>query len=48
MKLVLELPGEEHKTATMHFRAVLVDNGRKVLGIQTDPRTVVALRLVSK
>jgi hypothetical protein len=31
----------------MHFRAILVDNGREVLGIQTDPGTVVALRLVS-
>jgi len=46
--LVVELPTHEHKTATMHFRAIVVDNGREVLGIQTDPGTVVALRLVSK
>ena len=46
--LVLELPAAEHKTATMHFRAIIVDNGREVLGIQTDPGTVVALRLTSQ
>ena len=46
--LVLELPAAEHKTATMHFRAIVVDNGREVLGIQTDPGTVVALRLTSR
>ncbi len=48
VNLALELPAGEHKTATMHFRAIEVDNGREVLGIQTDPGTVVALRLVSK
>jgi hypothetical protein len=46
--LVLELPASEHKTATMHFRGILVDDGREVLGIQTDPGTVVALRLTSQ
>ena len=46
--LVLELPVGENKTATMHFRAILVDDGREVLGIQTDPGTVVALRLTSQ
>ena len=46
--LVLELPAGEGKTATMHFRAILVDNGREVLGIQTDPGTIVAIRLVSQ
>jgi hypothetical protein len=46
--LVLELPADEHKAAAMHFRAILVDDGREVLGNQTDPGTVVALRLVSK
>ena len=46
--LVLELPADEHKTAAMHFRAILVDDGREVLGIQTDPGTVVALRLTSQ
>ena len=48
VNLVLELPADEHQAAAMHFRAILVDNGREVLGIQTDPGTVVALRLVSK
>ena len=48
VKLALELPADEHPASTMHFRAILVDNGREVLGIQTDPGTVVALRLVSK
>jgi hypothetical protein len=48
VKLVMELPAGEHKTAAMNFRAILVDNGREVLGIQTDPGTVVAVRLVSK
>jgi len=48
VELVVELPGDEHQAAARHFRAILVDNGREVLGIQTDPGTVVALRLVSK
>ena len=48
VKIVLELPADEHQAAAMHFRAILVDNGREVLGIQTDPGTIVALRLVSK
>ena len=47
VNLALELPADEHQAAAMHFRAILVDNGREVLGIQTDPGTVVALRLVS-
>lgn len=48
VELVLELPADEHQAAARHFRAILVDNGREVLGIQTDPGTVVALRLISK
>ncbi|HEY1339007.1 MAG TPA: hypothetical protein VGF59_15940 [Bryobacteraceae bacterium] len=32
----------------MHFRAILVDEGREVLGIQTDPGTTVTLRMVGK
>ena len=48
MALVLEMPVGAHKTATMHFRAILVDDGHEVLGIQSDPGTVVAVRLVSK
>jgi hypothetical protein len=46
--LGLELPVGENKTVSMHFRAILVNDGREVLGIQTDPGTVVALRLVSQ
>ena len=41
VRLVLNLP------AAMHFRAILAENG-EVLGIQTDPGTIGALRLVSK
>ena len=46
--LVLEMPAGEKKTAPMHFRAILSDDGQEVVGIQTDPGTVVAVRLVSK
>ena len=46
--LVLELPVGENKTVSMHFRAILVNDGREVLGIQTDPGAVVALRLTSQ
>ena len=35
--LVLELPAEEHQAAVIHFRAILVERGREVMGIQTDP-----------
>ena len=48
VKLVLELPADEHQAAGMHFRAILVDNGRESPGIQTDPGTFLALRLASK
>jgi len=48
VKLVMELPADGNQAASMHFRAIVVDNGREVLGIQTDPGTVVALRLVAK
>jgi hypothetical protein len=46
--LVLEMPAGENETAAMRFRAILVDDGHEVLDIQTDPGTVVAVRLVSK
>ena len=36
------------KMETMHFRAIVVEKGREVIAIQTDPGTVVALRLVSR
>ena len=48
VKFVLELPADEHKWPAMHFRAIVVESGREVLGIQTDPGTTVALRLASK
>ena len=48
VELVLQLPQGERETAAIHFRAILVEDGREVLGIQTDPGTIVALRLVSK
>jgi hypothetical protein len=48
VKLVMELPADEHQAAAMHFRAIVVDNGREVLGIQTDPGTVVAIRPAPK
>jgi hypothetical protein len=44
----LELPAEGDVTAMMHFRAILVENSHEVLGIQTDPGTSVAFRLVSR
>jgi hypothetical protein len=46
VELVLELPSSDHQTAAIHARAILVANGREVLGIQTDPGTIVALRLI--
>jgi len=48
VELVLQLPPGEHETAAIHFRAILAENGREVLGIQTDPGTIVAIRLVSR
>ncbi len=48
VNLDVELPAGPHKTAAMQFRAILVDDGREALGIQIDPGTVVALRLVSR
>jgi hypothetical protein len=47
MELALELRIGS-KTEAMHFRAIVVEKGREVLAIQTDPGTVVALRLVSR
>jgi len=48
VELSLELAaGEKHKVA-MHFRAILVERGREVIGIQTDPGTTVSLRLIAR
>ncbi|MEO8592060.1 MAG: hypothetical protein ABI759_01955 [Candidatus Solibacter sp.] len=47
MKLVVGLPAGQPQTTEMHFRAILVDDGREVLGMQTDPGTIVALWLIS-
>jgi len=46
--LVLELPAGGNKTTKMHFRAIVVDNGREVLAMQTDPGTAVEFRLIAK
>ena len=46
--LELGLPAQSQGAPAMHFRAILADSGREVLGIQTDPGTVVALRLLSQ
>jgi len=47
VKLTLELPAGVQDAAAIHFCAIVVENGSEVLGIQTDPGTVVALRMVS-
>lgn len=43
----MELAAAGSETPERHFRAILVENGQEILGIQTDPGTVVSLRLVS-
>ena len=48
VEIVLQLPPDEHEPAAIHFRAILVEDGREALGIQTDPGTTVTLRLVSR
>ena len=48
VELVLQLTSDEHEPAAIHFRAILVENGREALGIQTDPGRIVAMRLVSR
>ena len=48
VELVLTLRADAKQTAPLHFRAIVVENGREVQGIETDPGTVVALRLVAK
>jgi hypothetical protein len=42
----LELAAGGKEKAAMHFRGILVENGREVLGIQTDPGTNVVFRMV--
>jgi hypothetical protein len=41
------LPANGHPTPGLHFRAIVVDNGRQLLGMQIDPATTVALLLTS-
>ena len=41
------LPANGQPTPGLHFRAIVVDNGRQLLGIQIDPATTVALLLTS-
>jgi hypothetical protein len=48
VELVLKLWAAGNETAPMHFRAILAENGPEVLGIETDPGMVVALRLVAR
>ncbi len=48
VELVLKLPADGNEGASVHFRAILVENGDEVLGIETDPGTIVTLRLFAK
>jgi len=48
VELVLKLRADAKEMAPLHFRAIVVENGSEVQGIETDPGTVVALRLVAK
>ena len=41
------LPANGQPTPGLHFRAIVVDDGRQLLGMQIDPATTVALRLTS-
>ena len=42
------LPANGQPTPGLHFRAIVVDDGRQVLGMQIDPATTVAIRLFSE
>lgn len=44
---VLEVAPGGKKAGAMHFRGIVVEQGRVILGIQTDPGTAVTLRLLS-
>ena len=46
VELVVKASGND--TAVRHFRAILVEDGREVQGIETEPGTIVALRLVAE
>jgi hypothetical protein len=46
--IALELPAGGDETAVMNFRAIVVSDGNEVLGIQTDPGTIVSFKLVSQ
>ena len=46
--LTLELPVDGKPTPATHFRAIVVDGGRGVLGMQIDPGAVVPLRMISE
>ena len=48
IELVLKASEGGGETAPRHFRAILVEDGREVQGIETDPGTIVALRLVAE
>ena len=42
------LAADGQSTPGFHFRAIVVDDGRQVLGMQIDPATTVAIRLFSE
>jgi hypothetical protein len=42
------LPANGQPSPGLHFRAIVVEDGRQVLGMQIDPATTVAIRLVSE
>ena len=46
--LTLELPVDGKQPPAMHFRAIVVDGGRALLGIRINPGAVVSLRLISE
>ena len=42
------LPANGQPTPGLHFRAIVVDNGRQLLGIQIDPGTIIAFGLLAR
>jgi hypothetical protein len=47
VEVVLELAPGRKNVGAMHFRGIVVEQGRVILGIQTDPDAAVTLRLLS-
>jgi hypothetical protein len=46
--VILGLPTNGQATPGLHFRAIVVDDGRQVLAMQIDPATTVIIRLISE